>query len=265
MPHKVSISIKIEATKPAKPIKAPPIGKKVEVKSLRVSVKLSCPCCYNAKIIKSGFTKNNTQRYQCKTCNKKFVKTPRQIQQQQKKRAHSILLYMEGLGLRSIGRINGVSHVTVMNWIMQASKKQQRLMPSYSRYIEIDEIYFYTKRRKRKRWMWLAVCKESKRILSHQIGTRGKNTLKKLFHKIEPIICEHYYTDEHVSFEGVLPKEKHTASKTHTTTIEGINSAIRHYLARFRRKTKCYTKSENMLNHTMNLFIAYYNQSKQAA
>ena len=101
--------------------------------------------------------------------------------------------------------------------------------------------------------------------LAFQVGTRGKRTLSKLVTKIKPITCNRYYTDEHVSFKGVLPKKKHTASKRYTYTVEGVNSAVRHYLARFRRKSKCYTKSECMLITSMELFIKKYNYKKRAA
>ncbi|MRM96885.1 IS1 family transposase, partial [Riemerella anatipestifer] len=38
--------------------------------------------------------------------------------------------------------------------------------------------------------------------------------------------------------------ERHVTSKAETFTVEGYNSRIRHYLARFKRKTKCYSKSK---------------------
>lgn len=42
-------------------------------------------------------------------------------------------------------------------------------------------------------------------------------------------------------------KEIHTQSKAETYTVEEHNSLFRHFLARLKRKTKCYTKNVNRL------------------
>lgn len=48
-------------------------------------------------------------------------------------------------------------------------------------------------------------------------------------------------------------------SKAQTFTIEGYNSLIRHFTERFRRKSKCYSKSEKMIEDTLNLLFAKWN------
>nr|WP_082089470.1 hypothetical protein [Methanosarcina horonobensis] len=40
----------------------------------------------------------------------------------------------------------------------------------------------------------------------------------------------------------------------------GYNSILRHFLARLRRKTKCYTKSIEMLKYSVLLLIKYRNR-----
>ena len=41
------------------------------------------------------------------------------------------------------------------------------------------------------------------------------------------------------------------------TRIEGENTRLRHYLARLKRKTLCYSKSEEMLRLSLKLLIHY--------
>ncbi|MCM1985887.1 IS1 family transposase, partial [Methanococcoides seepicolus] len=41
---------------------------------------------------------------------------------------------------------------------------------------------------------------------------------------------------------------------------EGYNSIIRHFLARLRRKSKCYTKSLEMLKYSVLLLMKYRNK-----
>ncbi len=48
-------------------------------------------------------------------------------------------------------------------------------------------------------------------------------------------------------------------SKAEPFTVEGYNSRIRHYLARFKRKTKCYSKAEHMIEKSLKLLILKLN------
>ncbi len=47
----------------------------------------------------------------------------------------------------------------------------------------------------------------------------------------------------------------HLVSKTHMTRVEGENTRLRHYLARLRRKTLCYSKSVDMLKYSIRLLL----------
>ena len=61
-------------------------------------------------------------------------------------------------------------------------------------------------------------------------------------------------TIEETYEEFILP-EQHVQSKAETFTVEGYNSRIRHYLVRFKRKTKCYSKSDQMIEISLNLLL----------
>ena len=49
----------------------------------------------------------------------------------------------------------------------------------------------------------------------------------------------------------------HIVSKTYMTRVEGENTRLRHYLARLHRKTLCYSKSVDMLKHSVRLLLQY--------
>ena len=67
-------------------------------------------------------------------------------------------------------------------------------------------------------------------------------------------------TDYWKAYEDFIPKGQHIQSKKETFTVEGYNSLLRHFLARLRRKTKCYTKSEEMLKYSIILLFAKRNE-----
>ena len=62
-------------------------------------------------------------------------------------------------------------------------------------------------------------------------------------------------TDYWKSYENFVPKDKHAKSKAQTFTVEVCNSLFRHFLARFRKKFKCYSKSQEMLEYCVKLLI----------
>jgi insertion element IS1 protein InsB len=63
------------------------------------------------------------------------------------------------------------------------------------------------------------------------------------------------FTDYFPAYEAIIRGVTHVIGKAHTWGIESLNSRIRHYLARFRRKTFCYSKSLQMVKATLTIFF----------
>jgi len=57
-----------------------------------------------------------------------------------------------------------------------------------------------------------------------------------------------FASDRWKSYGEFIPAEKHLQTKAETFTVEGYNSRIRHYPARFKRKGKCYNKATYMID-----------------
>ncbi len=62
-------------------------------------------------------------------------------------------------------------------------------------------------------------------------------------------------TDYWKAYSQFVPNEIHTQSKAETFTVEGYNSLFRHFLARMRRKSKCYSKSVERLKEAVAMLI----------
>lgn len=69
--------------------------------------------------------------------------------------------------------------------------------------------------------------------------------------------CYFYVTDGWPVYPGFIPEGDQIISKTYMTRVEGENCRLRHYLARLHRKTLCYSKSVEMLAHSIRLLIHY--------
>ncbi len=48
--------------------------------------------------------------------------------------------------------------------------------------------------------------------------------------------------------------------KSETYSVEGANADLRHYLARLRRKSRCFSRCEQALRNAIQLFVFAYNR-----
>jgi transposase-like protein len=63
------------------------------------------------------------QRYYCKDCKKTFREMKdRRIKYSDEKRIKVMKMYLEGIGIRSIERLEGISNVLILKWIKNFGK-----------------------------------------------------------------------------------------------------------------------------------------------
>jgi len=108
---------------------------------------MECPRCKSASNVKDGNVKGR-QRYLCKQCRYRFTVEQRGKPTSIKRLA--LMMYLEGLGFRSIERILKVNHVTVMNWIKAFGEQldEYRMPERNLEIIEMDEVHTYVQQKK---------------------------------------------------------------------------------------------------------------------
>jgi len=97
--------------------------------------------------------------------------------------------------------------------------------------------------KKRKIWVWVAVCRETRRILDWEVGCRGVKTLKRLWERLKLFETQVYCSDHWKVYRAVLPIGRLVQSKAETYTAEQTWSDLRHWLARFKRRGKVVSRS----------------------
>lgn len=110
-------------------------------------------------------------------------------------------------------------------------------------------------------WIWIAVDRYRKRFINFFIGDRSNETAKEFWETIKHHEMNYIASDYWKAYESTIAKEKHIQTKAETFTVKGYNSLFRHFLARMRRKTKCYSKKMNMLRLSILLLMHYRNGS----
>ena len=90
------------------------------------------------------------------------------------------------------------------------------------------------------------------------MGDHSAKTFKPLWDEVaSKWECYFYVTDGWPVYPIFIPLGDQIVSKTYMTIVEGENTRLRHYLARLKRKTLCYSKSQKMLAHSIRLLIHY--------
>ena len=103
-------------------------------------------------------------------------------------------------------------------------------------------------------WLWTAVDCATKHLVAFQVGTRETKYFQELLNKISHIDAKFYASDHRCAYSLIDPS-RHLVSNYHTYTVERMNSLLRHYLARFARKTYCFSKSLQMIKYSLLLFM----------
>lgn len=86
------------------------------------------------------------------------------------------------------------------------------------------------------------------RLLDCEMGSRSIATLRRLYKRLEaqfkPTV---YATDGFKAYTSVIPEQRLAQSKVFTWRVEQHNSNTRHWLARFRRKSKVVSRCAEMV------------------
>jgi transposase-like protein len=106
-----------------------------------------CPQCHSRATVKNGSVQG-VRKWKCKQCKYQFSKDTLQKGKSNELKRLALHMYLEGLDLRSIGRILKVSNVAVLKWVKKAAVEIQKIHKEQSRkkivtIMELDEICHY--------------------------------------------------------------------------------------------------------------------------
>ncbi len=131
--------------------------------------------------------------------------------------------------------------------------------------LELDELWSFVVKKASKRWIWIALCRQTRQVVAYVVGDRSEKTCRRLWQAIPKAFRQaHCYTDFWEAYSNVLPEAQHTAvgkESGETAHVERWNLTLRQRLARFVRRTLSFSKSSVMHEACLRLFIHRYNCS----
>ena len=123
---------------------------------------------------------------------------------------------------------------------------------------EADEMWSFVQRKKNQRWLWHARDHHSGKVLAYVFGRRQDEAFLKLKALLEPFGITRYYTDYWGAYTRHIASEAHQPGKRNTQKIERKHLTLRARIKRLARKTICFSKSVQMHDLVIGLFVNRY-------
>ncbi len=106
--------------------------------------------------------------------------------------------------------------------------------------------------------MWHAIDHRSGKVLAYVFGRRKDEVFLKLKTLLAPFGITRYYTDYWGAYTRHLDANEHQPGKRNTQKIERKHLTLRTRIKRLTRKTICFSKSIQMHDLVIGLFVNWY-------
>jgi insertion element IS1 protein InsB len=120
---------------------------------------------------------------------------------------------------------------------------------------ELDEMWSFVGRKKQPRWLWGALDHQTGRILAYVFGRREDRALLQLKALLKPFGIRRFYTDGWGVYPRHLDPKLHVVGKRRTQQLERKHLTLRTRIKRLVRKTICFSKSVQLHETVIGLFI----------
>ncbi|OHT43949.1 IS1 family transposase [Flavobacterium tructae] len=205
-------------------------------------MKIKCSFC-NGKCIKNGFQSNGNQRYKCCVCQKRQQSEYGYNAYKSNINQNIILFTKEGLGIRSIARILKISTTTLLKRIVSIARSISKPIISKGKTYEVDELCTYIRHKKNYIWLVYALEKNSRTVVSFNLGKRTNKTLNRVLDTLKLSEAKKIFTDRLKNYRYLIDEKLHSVKRFGTNHIERKNLTLRTHLKRLNRRTICFSKS----------------------
>ena len=123
---------------------------------------------------------------------------------------------------------------------------------------EVDEIWSFVGKKRDQRWLWHAIDHWTGEVLAYVFGRRTDEVFLQLKALLEPYGIRRFHTDYWGAYTRHLEPDVHNPGKRNTQRIERKHLTLRTRIKRLARKTICFSKSIQMHDIVIGLFVNRY-------
>ena len=141
----------------------------------------------------------------------------------------------------------------------------ERLAPSHVKVVlqrvdeaEVDEMWSFVGKKKEPRWLWHALDHRTGQVLAYVCGRRKDEVFLQLKALLEPFGITRFFTDHWGAYARHLAPQTHVPGKRNTQQIERKHLTLRTRIKRLARKTICFSKSIELHDIVIGLFVNRY-------
>ena len=149
-----------------------------------------------------------------------------------------------------------MSKANVINKMKQISRQiiTPEIKESHQDY-EVDEMYTFIGNKKQAYYITYALNKKTKQVIDLVVGSRTKETIGKVINSLISLKPKQIFTDKLNIYPSLIEKKKHVASAYKINHIERFNLTLRTHLKRLSRKTICFSRSKEMLENCLRIYL----------
>jgi len=125
-------------------------------------------------------------------------------------------------------------------------------------------MWSYVGKKKEPRWLWHALDHGTGKVLAYVFGRRQDEVFLQLKALLEPFGIRRFLTDHWGAYARHLAPETHVPAKRHTQQIERKHLTLRTRIKRLARKTICFSKSIELHDIVIGLFVNRYELASQS-
>ncbi len=151
--------------------------------SKHVGENIKC-CKCDTYMMKYDKDSKMKQRYFCKKCKTTKVEFYTYKAYKQEINQNIVALTKEGVGILSTARLLAISPTTLLKRIKEIAAKITPPAISIGKTYEIDEMRTFYKHKDKLVWIVYALEKESRKVVSFNVGARTNKTLSKVIETV---------------------------------------------------------------------------------
>jgi insertion element IS1 protein InsB len=239
-------------------------------------ISVRCPQCHSEQIVKRGKTRRGKQRYLCQNiaCTQgSFLLDYSNRGCLPEVKRQIIDMSLNASGVRDKARVLHISIGTVLHELRKKETTLESVNTALLRTLnphevavdilrageaEVDEMWSFVGKKQDQRWLWHAIDHCTGAVLAYVFGRRKDEVFLQLKGLLEPFGLTRFYTDHWGAYTRHLDPDVHCPGKQNTQKIERKHLTLRTRIKRLVRKTICFSKSTQMHDIVIGLFVNRY-------